>query len=295
MATTRRRWSITLGVGLLVVATAAPVRAAGDGDYWNDRLDARPTDFIFGYGSLISSDSREETVGGQPWPCRCGSRPSSAMSVPGTTDRPPASRRWVCARSALARPVARSTAWSIRSTAATWPSSTIARPATIASRSRRRMLQPVSWLAVPSEGRIWMYVPTGQRRRRGRQADPADCAYPILQSYVDVVVTGGLEYGPDFAAEILETTEGWSPYWLDDRRLGRRPWVFEREWREIDALLAAHPAERRHTAAAPAAGALCGTVRCRCELHGRRVAGLARPGDDATRHSAPTPHDRHTP
>ena len=56
-------------------------------------------------------------------------------------------------------------------------------------------------------------------------------------------MTGGLEYGPDFAAEILETTEGWSPYWLDDRRLGRRPWVFEREWREIDALLAAHPAK----------------------------------------------------
>ena len=27
-----------------------------------------------------------------------------------------------------------------------------------------QMLQPVSWLAVPSEGRIWMYVPTGQRR-----------------------------------------------------------------------------------------------------------------------------------
>ena len=57
MVATRRWWSITLGVGLLVVAAGAPVRAAGDGDYWDDRLDARPTNFIFGYGSLISSAS----------------------------------------------------------------------------------------------------------------------------------------------------------------------------------------------------------------------------------------------
>lgn len=53
---------------------------------------------------------------------------------------------------------------------------------------------------------------------------------------------GGLEYGADFAAEILETTEGWSTCWLNDRRLGRRPRVFQRVWREIYALLAAHPA-----------------------------------------------------
>jgi hypothetical protein len=107
-----------------------------------------------------------------------------------------------------------------------------------------RMLQPVSWLAVPREGRIWMYVPTGQERGGGVARSGPDCAaYPILQSYLDVVVTGALEYGPDFAAETLETTEGWSPYWLNDRRLARRPWVFERAWREIDALVAVHPAE----------------------------------------------------
>ena len=243
MAATRRRWSITLGLGLLVVATAAPVRAAGDGDYWNDRLDARPTDFIFGYGSLISSDSREETVG------------RATVAVPVRL-----SAEFGYVRTWNDRSPTGFTAMGVRKVGVGEAGRTIngvvypVGGGDMAEFDDReagydrveippRMLQPVSWLAVPSEGRIWMYVPTGQRR--GGDAGPilADCAYPILQSYVDVVVTGGLEYGPDFAAEILETTEGWSPYWLDDRRLGRRPWVFERKWREIDALLAAHPAK----------------------------------------------------
>ncbi len=36
------------------------------------------------------------------------------------------------------------------------------------------------------------------------------CGVPLLQSYFDVVVEGDLEYGPDFAREILETMDGWN-------------------------------------------------------------------------------------
>ena len=40
---------------------------------------------------------------------------------------------------------------------------------------------------------------------------------PILQSYVDVTLTGCLEYGPAFAREFVKTTEQWDSPWLDDR------------------------------------------------------------------------------
>ena len=44
----------------------------------------------------------------------------------------------------------------------------------------------------------------------------------MLESYIDVVVEGGLEFGEDFARELIETTSDWSDYWLNDRELARR-------------------------------------------------------------------------
>jgi hypothetical protein len=54
-------------------------------------------------------------------------------------------------------------------------------------------------------------------------------AYPILQSYLDLVIEGGLEFGADYAREILASTVDWSAYWLNDRPLARRPWVYTKE------------------------------------------------------------------
>jgi len=59
--------------------------------------------------------------------------------------------------------------------------------------------------------------------------------FPLLQSYFDVVVEGDLEYGPDFAREILETTDGWNNQWLNDRQLARRPWVHDPSAAGVDA------------------------------------------------------------
>jgi hypothetical protein len=56
-------------------------------------------------------------------------------------------------------------------------------------------------------------------------------------------VTGALEYGADFAEELLDSTYDWSEYWLNDRDLPRRPWVFQKRWQEIDQLLARFPDE----------------------------------------------------
>jgi hypothetical protein len=76
----------------------------------------------------------------------------------------------------------------------------------------------------PEGRRVWMYVPK-----------PADVFlpskhFPVLQSYVDVMLAGALEdYGEAFARDIVRTTSGWEPaknrlrgidsmgWWLDDR------------------------------------------------------------------------------
>jgi hypothetical protein len=49
----------------------------------------------------------------------------------------------------------------------------------------------------------------------------------VLESYIDVVVEGALDYGQEFARELLETTSDWSNCWLNDRELARRPWVHD--------------------------------------------------------------------
>jgi hypothetical protein len=79
-------------------------------------------------------------------------------------------------------------------------------------------VESVGWQPLPTSGRIWVYAP----QKPTSAGEPGvgqgpDAEFPLLQPYVDVVVEGGLEYGPDFAREILETTDGWNNYWLRPR------------------------------------------------------------------------------
>ena len=100
-------------------------------------------------------------------------------------------------------------------------------------------LEAVSWQGLPSTGKIWIYVPKKDGEAPGVGLPPPDSAFPILESYVDVVVEGALEYGQDFARELIATTKGWNVYWLNDRELARRPWVADRNTAAVDALLEA--------------------------------------------------------
>jgi hypothetical protein len=92
----------------------------------------------------------------------------------------------------------------------------------------------------PGEGRFWVYVPAIPGKEPGAGLPPADIRFPVLESYIDVVVEGALEYGPEFAREIIVTTKGWSEYWLNDRELARRPWVFDSRSAAVDKILAAY-------------------------------------------------------
>jgi cation transport regulator ChaC len=211
-------------------------------EYWGRTIAAKPNEFIFGYGSLISSASRAETEGRAVTaaPVRLSAEFGYVRSW---NDRSPTGFTALGVHKVVPHRRGRTVNGVVYPVTAADLAAFDARELGYTRiEIPAQMLQPVSWLAVPEAGRIWTYLPKSD----GHRHQGPDWAFPILQSYLDVVVTGGLEHGPDFAAEILETTEGWSRYWLNDRRSGRRPWVFEREWRNIDDLLAAHPSRAGH-------------------------------------------------
>jgi hypothetical protein len=105
----------------------------------------------------------------------------------------------------------------------------------------REDVEAVSWQQLPESGRIWVYVPVTRGGEPGVGLPAANAEFPMLESYIDVVVEGGLEYGQDFARELIETTFDWSDYWLNDRELARRPWVHNPESSEVDELLMSSP------------------------------------------------------
>jgi hypothetical protein len=85
-------------------------------------------------------------------------------------------------------------------------------------------------------GQVWIYV-----NRPQNVAEP-DSRYPIVQSYVDIFVSGCLEqeqrFGlTDFSQQCLSTTTDWSEHWINDRIHPRRPFVFQPKARQIDNLL----------------------------------------------------------
>ena len=105
----------------------------------------------------------------------------------------------------------------------------------------REDIEAVSWQRLPETGKIWVYVPVAANGEPGVGLPEADAQFPMLESYIDVVVEGGLEYGEEFAREVLETTFDWSDYWLNDGELVRRPWVRDPGSAAIDRLLASAP------------------------------------------------------
>lgn len=97
-----------------------------------------------------------------------------------------------------------------------------------------------------SDDKIWLYVPLPSHTH------DADENHPLLQSYVDTVLQGCLEWGgEELAEEFILTTGGWSCYYLNDTPSSRRPWLFRKQYATIDQLLSKHSqltnySDRRH-------------------------------------------------
>jgi hypothetical protein len=225
-------------VCLLLVAGVASARAGGS-DWEGRKLADLPTNFIVGYGTLINTASRNGTAA-KPIPAI----PVRVLAAFGYT------RCWNMRRQSFGF-----TALGLRKAK---PGKGITingvlYPAEGGDMTKfdqreqgyvrvevpKSQIEAVGWQRLPQTGHFWIYVPASPGGGGPGQglSEPA-ARYPILQSYVDVVVEGGLEYGPDFAREIVETTDCWSRYWLNDRELAHRPWVQDPKARAVDEVLA---------------------------------------------------------
>lgn len=94
------------------------------------------------------------------------------------------------------------------------------------------LIESCCWINIPNyECNIYIYVP------KKENSHLPDHKYPYLQSYLDMCILGCLKYGTQYAKEFLETTFCWNKFWLDDRILSRRPWVYQSNYKIIDKLL----------------------------------------------------------
>lgn len=221
---------------IILGAIAGPAAAE---DFWGRMIADQPTDFIFGYGSLIDTASRDATVT-KPItaiPARVGaafgyvrcwcSRSPSGFTALGL--RRPASGENATTINGVLYPVERNDMAAFDAREGGYARVEIP----------RNQIQAVSWQRLPEQGKIWVYVPVVEGREPGVGLPAPSSEFPLLESYIDIVVEGGMEYGPDYAREIIATTADWSAYWLNDRELPRRPWVFDKQSSAIDKILAA--------------------------------------------------------
>ena len=231
----------------LIFAGVGALQQASATDWQGHKLRNIPTNFIFGYGSLINTASRNSSV----------TTPISAIPVRVL----PA---FGYARTWNDRSMSGFTALGLRRLGRGENGHTIngvlypAENADLSSFDEREKgyvrveipmseIEAVGWQRLPETGRVWTYIPVLSPAQRGNDAPgeglpEPDATFPLLQSYIDVVVEGGLEYGTDFAREIIETTDGWSQFWLNDRELARRPWVHDPKTEMVDTLLTDNPA-----------------------------------------------------
>ncbi|KAL3916266.1 MAG: hypothetical protein SGILL_005253 [Bacillariaceae sp.] len=105
---------------------------------------------------------------------------------------------------------------------------------------------PLWYKQLGPKDRLWLYVPLAS------SCKAADENHPLLQSYVDTVLQGCLEWGGETVADtFIQTTGGWSTYFLNDTPSSRRPWLFRKDYSTIDRLLQkygtkTHYGDRKH-------------------------------------------------
>jgi hypothetical protein len=229
----RRLLFAALVVSALTFATAGITFA----DSWGQKLKNFPTDFVFGYGSLINSASRNSTAS-TPIPA-IPVRVSAAFGFRRCwNDRSPSGFTAL----GLCKTGADSSGNTVNGVLYPVQGEDLSK-FDLREEGYTRVEVPMSlmesagWQRLPERGHIWVYIPVRPGSEPGAGLPEPDASYPLLQSYIDIVVEGGLEYGEDFAREILETTDGWSRFWLNDRELARRPWVHDAKTGKVDALI----------------------------------------------------------
>jgi len=218
------------------VATSSPTEQKSD--YWGQRLAYAPTQFLFGYGSLVNTASRNATAG-RPIPA-VPARISTAFGhVRSWGEHIPTGFTALVVRRA-------------HSGEAPTTINGVLYPVDEKELPRfdereigykrapvpLNVIESAGWQRLPADANIWIYVFADNGARPEDHAETPDRNHPILQSYIDLVVEGALEYGEDFAGELIGTIGDWNQFWLNDRELPRRPWVFNKSYRTVDRVLA---------------------------------------------------------
>ncbi len=90
--------------------------------------------------------------------------------------------------------------------------------------------------SIPDNAQIWIYT------LEDNNPDQPNYNHPIVQSYVDIFLNGCLQQQENFDLEgfaetCVETTQNWSPYWVNDRIYPRRPFIHQPNAEKIDQLL----------------------------------------------------------
>jgi hypothetical protein len=94
----------------------------------------------------------------------------------------------------------------------------------------------------PPAGNIWIYLNKIPDDRHADDYAPS-AQYPIVQSYVDICVNGALEIEANFpsaagfAKDLIESTYFWSNFWVNDRPMPRRPFMYRSNAGDIDNVL----------------------------------------------------------
>lgn len=95
--------------------------------------------------------------------------------------------------------------------------------------------------ALPEDAEVWIYA------LKPEDAFPPSIEWPIVQSYVDIFLTGCMQLQQqilpkraqsiDFPKECIKTTHEWSDHWKNDRLYPRRPFIYQPNAEDIDKLL----------------------------------------------------------
>ncbi len=101
-------------------------------------------------------------------------------------------------------------------------------------------------LRITHEDTVYAYVP------RPEITLAATRDFPIIQTYVDTCLSGMMSWGGESMMEdFVLNTHWWSPHFLNDCPLSRRPWLHRKHYVEVDDVLTKHQAHtfmlfRRH-------------------------------------------------
>ena len=214
--------------------------------YWNYKSQEDATNFIFGFGSIVNDESRRSIhpESGDPIPVRISpdfgykrvwnfQSPSAKLTALGLMKVIDPKKRTTI--NGIIYPVQEENLQYLDEREEGYKRVEVP----------SHMIQSVNWQKLPDHTyKIWIYIPIIDiTTKNNQQGLPADKYYPILQTYIDVVLLGFLKYGEDYALEFLYTTGWWSKYWLNDRQVPRRPWLHQKKYKIIDNILKRYSTE----------------------------------------------------